>query len=233
MHEGEVRPVDMPPIRTVERQTLVERVYNLLLQNICSGSLAPGQKLVIDNLAKQMNVSITPVREALRRLQHEGLITEVPYSGVHVSRLAIDEIFELFSIRGVLEGYALRRITEVLTAEHLDRVKVELAVLEEISESGDTSRFRKQNIRFHDTLLDANANGPLREMIEQLYRKTERYRAAGAVLTVGYIRAAQVQHREIVRLLEAGHAADVERLTREHALTFARYLSRYLRGEQP
>jgi len=222
----------MHPIRTVERQTLVERVYNLLLQSICSGSLPPGQKLVIDNLAKQMNVSITPVREALRRLQHEGLITEVPYSGVHVSQLSIDEIFELFSIRGVLEGYALRRITEALTAEHLDRVKTELAVLEEISESGDTSRFRKQNVRFHDTLLDADVGNSLREMIEQLYRKTERYRAAGAVLTISYIRAAQEQHREIVRLFEDGNAAEVERLTREHALTFARHLSDHLRGEQ-
>lgn len=222
----------MKSIQTIERQTLTKRAYDMLLDSICSGALPPGHKLVIDSLAREMNVSITPVREALQRLQREGLVTEVPYSGMHVSKLEPDEIRELFAIRGVLEGYALRLVVESLTEEHLKRIEREFKGLEEATMAGDTSAFRERNFRFHATLLQGNIGQNLRDMIEQLVRNTERYRAAGAILSQDYLDAAQAQHRQLVALLREHRAAEAEMLSRQHAVTFADYLADHLERSQ-
>jgi DNA-binding GntR family transcriptional regulator len=219
-------------IQTVERQTLTERVYEMLLENICSGEVPPGHKLVIDALSREMKVSITPVREALRRLQREGLVTEVPYSGMHVSNLAIEEIRELFAIRGVLEGYALRLIAENLSDTHLKRIERELGGLEEATRTGNTSAFRERNFRFHATLLQGDIGQNLRDMIDQLVRNTERYRAAGAVLSKDYLDTAQAQHRQLVALLRERRVAEAEMLSRQHATTFADYLAEHLERSQ-
>ena len=216
-------------IQPVGRQTLTERVYDMLLAGICSGELPPGHKLVIDALARDMGVSTSPVREALRRLQREGLVSEVPYSGVYVSELSIEEIRELFAIRGVLEGYAVRLITEALTPTDLELIEHELAQLEEATQNGDTTAFRHSNFRFHAAVLRGNIGQSLREMIEQLTRNTERYRAAGAVLSQDYLDAAQAEHRQLVTLLKEGRGAEAEMLARQHALTFANHLADHLK----
>ena len=215
-------------IQAVGRQTLTERVYGMLLEGICSRELPPGQKLVIDALAREMGVSITPVREALRRLQREGLVTEIPYSGMHVSQLAINEIRELFAIRGVLEGYALRLITDTLTDKDFDLIDGELEQLEKVTRTGDTAAFRHHNFHFHSTLLRGDIGQALREMIDQLTRNTERYRAAGAVLSQDYLDSAQAEHRELVSLLKERRAVEAETLARQHALTFANHLMSHL-----
>lgn len=215
-------------IQPVGRQTLTERVYEKLLKGICSGELPPGEKLVIDDLARKMEVSITPVREALRRLQREGLVTEVPYSGMQVSQLSIEEVRELFAIRGVLEGYALSLKTKKLSAQDLVPIENELGHLEEATRTGNTTAFRTYNFRFHEALLSGDIGQSLRDMIDQLTRNTERYRAAGAVLSQDYLNSAQAEHRQLVRLLKEGRAAEVEMLARKHALTFANFLADYL-----
>ncbi|MDB4893986.1 MAG: GntR family transcriptional regulator [Firmicutes bacterium] len=201
----------------------------MLQSAIATGELLPGRKLVIDALARQLQVSITPVREALMRLQREGLVTEVPYSGMHVSKLSTTELRELFSLRGLLEGYAVRLAADGLTASDLEAIRTDLELMEEASEQGDQPRFREINMRFHTAILSAAGGTALQELIGQLTRNTERYRnVADHTFDRDYLKAAQVEHRLLFSLLEQRRGEEAELLARKHALTFVAYMSRHL-----
>lgn len=214
--------------RTAKRATLTESVYELLRDDICAGTLPPGQKLVISTLAAEMDVSITPVREALRRLQREGLVAEVPYSGVYVSRLSVVELRELFAIRGVLEGYAISLITGTFSDHDLSDIDEQLERLEEATRRGDASAFRQANLAFHALLLRGDIGPSLREMIDQVFRNTERYRTAGIELDQAYLDHAQAEHRRLVAAVKKGDAAEAERIARQHALTFVNHIAESL-----
>jgi DNA-binding GntR family transcriptional regulator len=216
-------------LKPTQRQTLTGRVYEQLRDAICSGALAPGQKLVIDGLAREMGVSITPVREALGRLQREGLVADSPYSGVRVSDLSLAELRELYTIRGVLEGLAVRMAAERLTAEELAAIRQELTLLEEATGRGDVTAFREHNLRFHDAILAGCGSRPLLEMIALIARNTERYRRAGnIVLGQPYLDAAETEHQRLMTLLEERRGEEAEALARGHALTFIAHMERSL-----
>jgi DNA-binding GntR family transcriptional regulator len=83
---------------------MVEHVYDEVRQAITSGRFPPGHRLVIDELAGDLGVSITPVREALRQLQREGLVSDVPYSGMQVVALSFAELSELYTVSGCWRG---------------------------------------------------------------------------------------------------------------------------------
>jgi DNA-binding GntR family transcriptional regulator len=216
-------------LKPTQRQTLTGRVYEQLRDAICSGALPPGQKLVIDGLAREMGVSITPVREALGRLQREGLVADSPYSGVRVSDLSLAELRELYTIRGVLEGLAVRMAAERLTAAALREIRRDLTFLEEATANGDVAAFREHNLRFHDAILAGCRSTPLLEMIAQITRNTERYRRAGnIVLGQPYLDAAETEHQRLMTLLEQRRGEDAEALARNHALTFIAHMERSL-----
>jgi DNA-binding GntR family transcriptional regulator len=216
-------------LKPTQRQTLTGRVYEQVRDAICSGALPPGQKLVIDGLARDMGVSITPVREALGRLQREGLVTDAPYSGVRVSDLSLTELRELYTIRGALEGLAVRMAAERLTAEALAAIRDELTALEAATARGDVSAFREPNVRFHDAILAGCRSAPLLEMIAQVTRNTERYRRTGnIVLGQPYLDAVEAEHQRLMTLLEQRRGEDAEALARNHALTFIAHMERSL-----
>lgn len=221
-----------PGIGVVKKPTLTESVYEMIREGICSGSLPPGKKLVISSLASEMNVSITPVREALQRLQREGLVTEVPFSGVHVSRLSVSELRELFAIRGVLEGYAIALTVDSLTEADFSDLDVQLEKLEEATRRGDTANFRQANLEFHALLLRGEIGSALRGMIDQVFRNTERYRNAGIELDQEYLDIAQAEHRQIVAALKKGQASEAEMIARKHALTFVNHIAESLERSQ-
>ena len=216
-------------LRPVKRQTLTAHVYDELLAAITSGKLPPGHKLVIDAVARELNVSITPVREAIARLLREGLLSEVPFAGVYVSSPSEDELRELFAIRGVLEGYAVRLAVDRLGEDDLAKVARELAVLEELVARGDVAAFRERNTRFHGLIL-ARADGrALPELLAQLGRNTNRYMADALGLDQAYLAASQAEHRRLFQLLKERRGEEAEMLARHHAITFVDHLARVWR----
>jgi DNA-binding GntR family transcriptional regulator len=220
---------DRATLQPAQRQTLTGRVYEQLRDAICSGALPPGQKLVIDGLARELGVSITPIREALGRLQREGLVTDAPYSGVRVSDLSLEELRELYTIRGVLEGLAVRMAAEKLSPDALAEIRQELARLEGATAQGDVTDFREHNLRFHNAILAGCASKPLLDMIAQVARNTERYRRTGnIVLGQSYLDAAEAEHQRLMTLLEERRGEEAEALARNHALTFIAHMERSL-----
>jgi DNA-binding GntR family transcriptional regulator len=215
--------------RPLARQTIAAEIYQRLFTEIAAGVLAPGTRLVIDRLARQWKVSITPVREAISRLQSEGLISEKPFAGLQVSELSESELRQQFEIRGVLEGYAARLAAEQMSPEGLVLVKKELEQLETATATGSVARFRRRNRSFHQALLAPSAGHAIHDQIATLASNTERYLALGSsILDEVYLEASQVEHRKMAELLERRKSDDLEMLVRGHALMFVEHITRRL-----
>lgn len=206
---------------------MVETVYQRLRSAIWSGQLVPGEKLVIDRLARGFGVSITPVREALRRLQLEGLVTDLPYRGTQVAKASEAELRELFTIRGVLEGFAIAQGRLAFTPAVMDELRLILDDRLQVAvDAGDVAAFRRHNLAFHERMLEVASAGKLHAMVFDLMRNTERYRLFDIRLDRRYVEASQAQHRRLVELLPSGPAAEIEELSRAHALAYVDHLAR-------
>jgi DNA-binding GntR family transcriptional regulator len=217
--------------KPIERRTLTSSVYERLLDEICSGQVKPGERLVIDQIARDLRVSITPVREALMRLQSEGLVSETMYSGMRVAELSMEDIVQHHEIRGVLAGYAASLAAARISDEQIQSLETTFEKLERAAKDGDVKAFRQLDRAFHEQLYSAAGSHMAIEQFNQLSRHTERYWLMGrAFLDRSYLESSQSDHREIMRLLKARNGRDLEMVIRRHALNFATHLARVLRN---
>lgn len=206
---------------------MANSVYRRLLEDISSGVLPPGERIVIDKVARDLEVSITPVREAIMRLQSEGLISDNAYAGLHVVELEIGPLRELFEVRGVLEGYAARLALDQLQDRDMEIIAHQLHCLEKATEANDAVEFRLHNKQFHEAILAPTRDHAVHAEIAQLTLQTERYLAIGvAMLDRDYLESAQSEHRRIVDLIRLRSADQLEILVRNHALMFANHFAR-------
>jgi len=129
-----------------------ERAYNHLRTLILSGRIAPGQRLAEEHLAKQFGISRTPIREALHKLESEGLITPLSRRGFAAFRDSQMDMEELVDLRAVLEGYALRVICGRLTEGQLQRLERTVRRTEDALSSQRLGEISRWNTQFHDTL---------------------------------------------------------------------------------
>ena len=182
---------------------------------------------MIDKVARDLEVSITPVREAIMRLQSEGLISDNAYSGLRVVKLEIGPLRELFEVRGVLEGYAARLAVGQLQERDMEIIAHEFHCLEKATETGDATEFRHHNPLFPRLSCAPTKDHAVHAQIAQLTSQTERYLAVGvAMLDRDYFEAAQADHRRILDLVRLRSADQLEILVRNHALTFANHFAR-------
>lgn len=200
---------------------------------IVGGRLRAGQKLNLDELARQFGVSRMPVRDALKLLESEGLVRIYPYRGIEVSTLNPDDIDELFGLREVLEQTAAARAIERLTPDALDRMESLLRQMDGLGDDDD--RWLALNAEFHAVLNDACGWPRLVEMIGQLRANVDRYVRA---YVVGSGRARpQAQHWALVRACrtrdtDAARAVIAEHL-RDTAAALLRTLPRDDAGDTP
>jgi DNA-binding GntR family transcriptional regulator len=215
----------------VKRKTSVEQVSEALQRAISTGELQPGQKLVLAGLAEALGISVTPVREALRQLQREGLVVDSPYAGMRVSPLSLDELIDLFEIRGVLDGLATIRSLGRIGPAELERAGKLITEMDATIVGGDADRFMDLNSEFHATFITRGAppGGTLSRTLEQVQLRTRRYASAARhALPPDALRASNAEHRKILERVAAGDVDGLERLCRQHAKSFSQNLARAL-----
>lgn len=226
-------PKPLPPAASGTRPETVptgiptkqRAVYEALRAEIMGGLLQPGEVLVIDSLAKRFQVSIIPVREALRQLQSERLVEIRAHTGVRVTPVDVSALTEIFALLGALETasalHALPRITDADLAE-LEEI---LAILEATAASGDSAGFEQANRQFH--LLPCRIAGFTRaeQALQSILAEWERlHRLAFQGTRPPSPEQANKDHRSIVR---AFRQKDTEKLTqviqRHNATALAHY----------
>lgn len=138
----------------LETRTLRENVTDLIRQAIIEGRLESGAELNQAQLAERLGISRGPVREALGRLEQEGLIRNVPYKGVYVTSLSPTYVRELFSLRAVLEAFALERTIERLRPQDLQLLERSIEVMRKAARAGESLKLANLDVAFHRTLIE-------------------------------------------------------------------------------
>jgi DNA-binding GntR family transcriptional regulator len=193
----------------LERPTLANMTLVAIRDRILGGAYPEGEPLRQDAIATSFGVSRIPVREALRQLEAEGLVSFHPHRGAVVSSLSLDEIEEVFSLRASLECDLLRRAIPRLTEEHLECADEVLEGYDHAFREGDVGAWGEFNRRFHAALY-APADRPVTAgLVQRLHQQSDRYSRVQLVLTGGQSRAAE-EHQAI---LDAARARDVRGAT--------------------
>lgn len=194
--------------------TKLEVVYNVLRENIVNGNLKPGTRLIIRRIAQDLGVSEIPVREAIRSLEAQGLVTMTPHSGAQVTKLDEDDIKEIMEVRSILEGYAAR-LAVPLSPEILDRLRVCMNEMRECVARGEYAQFGIINRKFHKIIYEQAANKRLKKLLNEMFNESERSRA---VFGLSQKRSEQAlkEHEAIMATLISGDGEKVEELIRIH-----------------
>ena len=160
-----------PAFKPLKAQTLKDTVYQELFQAIVSGRLEPGTRLVLENVAQQLGVSIMPVREAIRKLEAGELVT-VQNRRITVKKLSVQNVADILKVRVLLEGYAASEAAKAVTPELLARAA---ALMEEMDRTDDIEEYLIANREFHNTIYRACRNPILQETIDTLWKRYSPY----------------------------------------------------------
>ena len=193
-----------------------EKVYDHLKAAVLSSRLNPGERLTEEHLAEELGVSRTPIREALHKLESEGLIKPLETRGFVVSRDTRDEVEELFEIRSILEGYALRVICEKISEDVFEELQGFVEKAEEALKKRHIDDVFKWNTKFHDALhgLISEKRRLHRQMVN-MRKYVLRYRRDTLQYPDGG-RTAIDGHRKILLALRLKDPDLCERIMREH-----------------
>jgi DNA-binding GntR family transcriptional regulator len=203
----------------VSPTTKQERVYQHVRERILDGTYVPGFRIVIDALAEEFGVSALPVREAIRRLEAEGLVVFRPNVGAQVAPAEPGVFDEEMTVLAVLEGYATAEAAPQVGPDELRALTEITDGMVEAMESLDTLRFGRLNREFHGVILERCPNTALVELVNGVTRRLDAIRRT-VFVQIPYRGAASVaEHRELIRLLSEGaDAAAIEAAAREHKL---------------
>ena len=201
----------------VAHLTKQQYAYDTLRAAILKGELAPGTRLVIDDVANRFAISIIPVREALRLLQSEGLVVSVAHVGATVAPISRESVAEVFTLLEGLEVVAARTAAGRAAAADLDRLAVILSNMDAALDAGRPQRWADLNTRFHLAIAALSGMPMLQEMLQRAFDHWGRVRRFyfNGVL-VHRTRRAQAEHHLMLDHLRAKDVKSLEAVVREH-----------------
>ena len=212
----------------ISRESLTSAVAKALREKILQGELGEGQQLRQHEIAQELRVSRTPVREALRQLEAEGLIKIVDHYGAVVAALSFEEVKELFEIRAVLESHVLRYAIPHLTDGELARAGMIMAEFESaLNRDADIGTWGDLNLQFHLALYGAANRPRFISLIQAIHNRSDRYvrihlrQAEERVVTIE-------EHRKILELCRCCDVDQACALAQDHIMKAGQSLVEYL-----
>lgn len=203
------------PIKLDSYQPLREVVCEALRVAITSGDLQPGERLMEIQLAEELGVSRTPVREAIRKLELEGFVVMVPRRGTYVADLSLKDINDVYEVRTALDCLAAELATERITEEELEQLERILVQIGEYIEEGDIDKIAEADLLFHEILYRASRNDRLVAIINNQREQTTRYRMR-SLSYPGRMRQTYEEHRRLIEAIAQRDAELAGKLAAEH-----------------
>ena len=202
--------------------------YEHLRDGITRGGYGPGYRLVLDQLARELRMSVVPVREAIRRLEAEGMVTFERHVGARVAAIDPVDYQDTCQTLAIVEGAALALAQPHLAAADLAEARAINDRLRQCLADFDPVRFTRLNEAFHRTLSDPCPNAQLKNLVDAGWRRLAGLRRSTFGFVPGRAHASVAEHDALLALLAEGAApADVEAAVREHRLAGMRaYLDR-------
>lgn len=155
---------------------LREIVYEELKMQILTGEIKPGTRMMEVELAEDMGVSRTPIREAIRKLEKEGLVIIEPRRGAYASEASIEDMVSILEVREELEGLAASLAAQRMTENYKNRLIEAAEGFKQALVEGDTEKLIQEDTLFHHIIVDATENKVLVNMVEQLQERVLRFR---------------------------------------------------------
>jgi DNA-binding GntR family transcriptional regulator len=206
-------------LEPVESVDLAEQVYSRLRSAIRSGTLPPGERLVERDLAARLGVSRAPIREALQRLEDEGLIAPAGRRGKIVVTLSPHDAWEVYTLRASLEAMAVRLAVGAVATETLGNLDRIVASMRDDARRGDRDAFALHDMKFHETVCRASGHARLLRAWTAMSRQIELlYQVDTRVATEMWsdLDGVATQHERLAAAVRAGDPAEAERLVRDH-----------------
>lgn len=195
--------------------SLRSRVFTQLQNDILNGLYEPGDSLIETKLSEELGVSRTPVREALRQLELEGLVQSVPNKGVIVKGISAKDIQDIYTIRMLIEGLAARWATEMITPQELEELKEAVDLEEFYTVKNDNSHLLQFDTRFHDIIFKASKSKPLMHTLSTFHHYVQKARSISMSSPERAIEVLE-EHKAILQAIMDKDAYKAERLTTEH-----------------
>lgn len=213
--------------RLPTKETLRSNIKDYIQQQIAEGVYRPGDRIVETRLARELNVSQAPVREAMLELAAVGLLEERPYSGTYVRNFTIAEIEDIFNTRAFIEGYAAKEAAKSATEGQLAEMA---AVLDEMDRSQDLQTFVNLDREFHGLVMDA-AGSPALKRAWTILRMAE-WTYLCAATTAFSLKELIAQHRNIFHYLKNHEEASVGAYMFLHIKGFGDELGKYFAAQR-
>lgn len=206
-HELKVNMNEYLPLRDV--------VFNTLRQAILRGELEPGERLMEIQLAERLGVSRTPIREAIRKLELEGLVLMIPRKGAEVAKISEKSLRDVLEVRRSLEELAIELACQRMTDEQIQELETAQEAFRSAIHHGDSMNMAESDEHYHDLIYNGTGNTRLVQILNNLREQMYRYR-------LEYIKDASkhqillVEHDHILKAIKNRHVAEARTAIREH-----------------
>jgi DNA-binding GntR family transcriptional regulator len=198
---------------TIQRTSVVDNVTVRLRRALLAGEIKPGERINVAELEKRFGVSHIPIREAVRRLETEGLIVALPQRAAVAAGVDLADLAGLYDLRRIIECEVIRRSVAAMTAEQVEAARNALAGLEAVAADHDSPTFWERHRDFHWALLDPGASAWIERTLDQLWLASQRYVRLFVSQTIS---DAMSEHRQLVECCERRDSARAAEILRRH-----------------
>lgn len=201
----------------MEYSTKSQLVYDLIKQRIEKQEYSQGDSIVISSVAKEVDASPIPVREAMKRLETEGYVKIIPHKGAVVTRFSEKQIAEIIEIRAVLEGLAAKKAIQHIKNEDLEKLDKLIKYMDISIDAQDVLEYRNLNREFHTLIYTASMSKRLCDMISQLW-DISNWAYSRMMESPEIMKRSNSEHRELINLLKDKKENNIEEFIRYHKL---------------
>lgn len=214
---------DLTKLNLDNYKPLRDVVFESLRKAIVEGSLKPGQRLMEVQLAEQLGVSRTPVREAIRKLELEGFVIMLPRKGAYVADMSVKDIVDVLEVRAALEGLAANLAAERMEEKEIEELKKVSEDLNEAMKERNLDEILKKDVEFHQCIFESAGNKKLTQMINSLWEQVYRFRA-GYMSDQSAMSGIREEHEQLINAIIRGEGEEASKCAKEHIERAEQYM---------
>ena len=216
------------PIRNLKKENLGNQVYDQVKGMILRGEIPPGKRIIENEVADSMDISRTPVREAVHKLEAEGFLKPLPKGGYEVRGLTISDVEETFNIRSLLESFAAHLAAVRHSDAELVQLEKKIDEFQRYLDRHDLKRLTQINTEFHELLYALSRSPRLIKMVHDLRDEIFLFRKV-ILNSEDMARLSNKDHREIIEAINKRETKRAERLVRQHILRGKEFVLKEIR----